>query len=102
MIRSFSIACLATLVLAGCSHQLHKAQNSNSNTGIIWYGYTKDHKYDHPGDLYQLTDSMIRLHGDKLGYLMSTTSYTDFELRLEYRWNMEPAYQRGTGKRTVG
>ena len=67
-----------------------------------WYAYTKDHLYDNAGEVYSFTDSMIRLHGDKVGYLMSKKSYNDFELTLQYRWNMEPAYQRGTGKRNSG
>lgn len=95
-------ACLASLVLGSCSHTLHPGKAAKNDNGITWYAYTKDHKYDNAGDLYQLTDSMIRLHGDKVGYLMSKKSYHDFELMLEYRWNMEPAFQRGTGNKNSG
>jgi hypothetical protein len=95
-------ACLACLVLFGCSHKMHSSKSSNNGNASDWYTYAKDHKYDNAGEVYQFTDSMMRLHGEKVGYLMSKKSYTDFELKLEYRWNMEPAYQRGTGKKNSG
>lgn len=102
MIKSLITACLASLALGGCSQTKHASKTSNPDTTIDWYAYTKDHKYDNAAELYQLTDSMIRLHSDKTGYLMSKKSYADFELRLEYRWNMDAAVQRGTGKKNSG
>lgn len=102
MIKLFMTVCLASLALGGCSQTKHARKTSNADATIDWYAYTKDHKYDNAAELYQLTDSMIRLHGDKVGYLMSKKSYADFELTLEYRWNMDAAVQRGTGKKNSG
>jgi hypothetical protein len=95
-------ALLIALALHGCSPAIHSAKVSNNNAAAGWYAYVKDHKYDNAAEVYNFTDSMIRLHGDKVGYLMSTKSYGDVELSLQYRWNTEPAYQRGTGKRNSG
>jgi hypothetical protein len=94
--------CSAIFLVISCSNKLHSGK-SLSNDGVAnWYAYVKDHKYEKASDVYQFTDSMIRLHGDKAGYLMSNKSYGDFELTLEFRWNMEPAYQRGSGKKNSG
>ena len=90
------------LALYGCSHTRHAGKSLKNDAAIEWYAYAKEQKYDNPAEVYQFTDSMIRLHGDKVGYLMSKNSYAGFELTLEYRWNMEPAYQRGTGKKNSG
>lgn len=102
MIRLFLTACVASLALGGCNTIKQAGKTPKSDAAIDWYAYTKDHKYDNAAELYQLTDSMIRLHGDKVGYLMSKKSYADFELTLEYRWNMDAAVQRGTGKKNSG
>lgn len=76
--------------------------SADKNTGIDWYAYAGNQKYDDPWSVYTITNGVIKLFGDKTGYLMSKRSYTDFELTLEYRWNTEPAYQRGHGKKNSG
>lgn len=37
---------------------------------------------------------MIRLYGDTSGYLMSDTSFDNFELSLEFRWNTDTSFTR--------
>lgn len=96
------LAFVTLLALYGCSHTRHTGKSLSNDAATSWYAFAKDHKYENAGEVYQFTDSMIRLHGDKVGYLMSKKSYADFELTLEYRWNMESAYQRGTGKKNSG
>jgi len=89
-------------VLYGCSPAAFAQQRSTAIASGDWYAYTKDKKYDRASDAFLLTDSMIRLFGDKTGYLMSKKPYTNFELTLEYRWNMDPAYAHGSGKKNSG
>ena len=101
MFKTLTFCCTVLLVIS-CSPKLHPGKSLNNDAVANWYAYVKDHKYDNAGEVYQFTDSMIRLHGNKAGYLMSNKSYGDFELTLEYRWNMEPAYQRGSGKKNSG
>jgi hypothetical protein len=96
------LACVAFGALHGCSHKTYSSRSPANKDGISWYAYTKDQKYEAATAVYHFTDSMIRLYGDKIGYLMSKQSYADFELTLQYRWNMEPQYQRGAGKRNSG
>jgi hypothetical protein len=52
--------------------------------------------------VYEFSDGIIKMHGENIGYLMSKKSYTNFELSLEYRWNMDEKYNKGKGKKNSG
>ncbi len=55
-----------------------------------WYGYSKaDGRVEQADDLFRFSGSMIRLSGTSPGYLMSLETYQDFELTLQFRWNLE-------------
>lgn len=100
--RTLIIAFAALLILAGCSPAAFAQKKSTAIPNDDWYAYTKDQRFDKATDLFQLSDSMIRLYGSKTGYLMSKKTYANFELTLEYRWNMDPAYAHGSGKKNSG
>lgn len=51
--------------------------------------------------MYEFSDGMIKMYGEKIGYLMTRKSYSDFELTLDYKWNLDEQYQ-GKGKRNSG
>ena len=93
---------LIVLVFPACTPSKKAATATGSGEAINWYAYTKDQRYEDPWQLYTITNGMIRLFGDRTGYLMSKQSYGDFELTLEYRWNMEKEFQRGSGKKNSG
>lgn len=93
---------LFVCLLSGCAASKKTTTTDTGGEQISWYAYTKDEKFDDPWRLYTITNGMIRLFGDKVGYLMSKQSYGDFELTLEYRWNMEKEFQRGSGKKNSG
>ncbi len=95
------ILILAIVLFSFCSSCVAQKKPAPLAAGD-WYAYTKDQRSDKASDAFLLTDSMVRLYGDKAGYLMSKKSYTDFELTLEFRWNMEPAYAHGSGKKNSG
>lgn len=97
-----TIAIALLFTLYSCSHKTQAQKETAAGNTIQWYAFADNQRYNNPSDVYQLSDSMIRLYGNKVGYLMSTTSYGDFELTLQYRWNMEAQYQRGTGKKNSG
>ena len=48
------------------------------------------------------TVGMIRMYGDNIGYLMTHKSYKNFELSLEFRWNMEGNNNQGKNKKNSG
>lgn len=103
MKKPLIVATIASLLIA-CGPAAQKTPRAvdNAPEAIEWYAYAKDHRYDNPWELYTITNGVIRLFGDKTGYLMSKQSYGDFELTLEYRWNTEKEYQHGTGKKNSG
>jgi hypothetical protein len=100
--RTLFIALASFTVLYGCSPAAFAQKKSTPIGSNDWYAYTKDQRFDKATDLFSITDSMIRLYGNKTGYLMSKKVYSDFELTLEYRWNMDPAYAHGSGKKNSG
>jgi hypothetical protein len=68
-----------------------------------WYAYTKTSmQKSKPSEVYEFTDAMIRMYGDNIGYLMTLKSYKNFELSLEFRWNIEEKFNRGNGKKNSG
>jgi hypothetical protein len=68
-----------------------------------WYAYTKTNKQkSKPSDIYEFTNGMIRMHGDNIGYLMTYKSYKNFELTLEFRWNIEEKFSKGNAKKNSG
>jgi len=90
------VLCLSFL-LNSCGVQQKMSSESD------WYAYTKTSSEKQvPSKVYEFSDGMIRMHGENIGYLMSKKSYTNFELSLEYRWNMDEKYNQGKGKKNSG
>lgn len=68
-----------------------------------WYAFTKTSaERIESSKVYEFVDGMIRMHGDNIGYLMTKKSYKNFELSLDYRWNMEEKFHRGDSKKNSG
>jgi len=87
---------LFLLILTSCTSQ-QKTWTEND-----WYAYikTSSEKLE-PANIYEFSDGLIRMHGENIGYLMSKKSYSNFELSLDYRWNMDEQY-KGKGKKNSG
>jgi hypothetical protein len=84
-------------ILNSCGVQ-QKTRSEND-----WYAYIKtSSEKQEPSKIYEFSDGMIKMHGENIGYLMSKKSYTNFELSLEYRWNMDEKYNKGKGKKNSG
>ena len=67
-----------------------------------WYAYTKTSRQkSKPSDVYEFANGMIRMYGDNIGYLMTHKSFQNFELSLEFRWNIEEKFSRN-GKKNSG
>ncbi len=52
--------------------------------------------------VYEFTDDMIRMHGKDIGYLMTKKSYKNFELSLDFRWNLDGNFNKGNAKKNSG
>lgn len=90
------------LITSSCSKKIIQSSLFNGTDLSGWYAYVKDEKHENAAEIFQASNGMIRLNGEKPGYLMSTHSYANFELKLEYKWNTEPAFQRGIGTKNSG
>lgn len=68
-----------------------------------WYAFTKTNSERlAPSKVYEFADGMIRMHGENIGYLITKKGHNNFELSLEYRWNIEEKFNRGNGKKNSG
>jgi hypothetical protein len=85
------------LFLNSCAVQEKKLSKDD------WYAFTKISKLKiKPSEVYEFTDGMIRMYGDNIGYLMTSKSYKNFELALEFRWNIEEKFNKSKVKKNSG
>lgn len=100
MIKNFFLSLCAFLFLNSCSKQTALFNGTNLNG---WYAFTeKEKKNDNAQAVYTVSDSIIRLNGEIVGYLMSQKSYSNFELTAEFRWNTEKQYFRNNNVKNSG
>jgi len=96
MLKKITVAFALLLFLNSCAVQEKFSKND-------WYAFTKTSKQRiNPSDVYEFTDGMIRMHGDNIGYLMTNKSYKNFELSLDFRWNIEEKYNKSKAKKNSG
>ncbi|MBF4473136.1 DUF1080 domain-containing protein [Flavobacterium sp. HJJ] len=97
MFKNFTFAFALVLLLNSCAVQ---DKNFSEND---WYAFTKTSSQRiKASDVYEFADGMIRMHGDKIGYLMTNKSYKNFELALEFRWNIEEKFNKSKAKKNSG
>ncbi|AWK07371.1 DUF1080 domain-containing protein [Flavobacterium crocinum] len=92
MFQKSTFVVILLFILSSCAVQ-QKSLEMND-----WYAFTKSNTtQQEPSKVYEFKDGMIRMYGEDLGCLMTKKSYKNFELTLEYRWNMEEKYKmKGT------
>jgi hypothetical protein len=97
MFKKIIVAFAFLFLLNSCaSHQ--KSFSAND-----WYAFTKTSSERlEPSKVYEFADGMIRMHGENIGYIMTKKSYKNFELSLEFRWNIDEKFNRGNGKKNSG
>lgn len=92
MLKKSTFSLILLFVLSSCLVQRKVLEMDD------WYAFTKTNTaQQQPSAIYEFTDGMIRMHGDDNGCLMTKKSYKNFELELEYRWNLDEKYKtKGT------
>ncbi len=92
MFQKSVFAVLLVFILNSCVVQQKSLEMQD------WYAFTKSNTTrQEPSKVYEFTDGMIRMHSEDSGCLMTKESYKNFELELEYRWNIEEKYKmKGT------
>lgn len=58
--------------------------NGKDLTGL--YTWLVDAKYEDPRGVFSVTDGMLRISGDGLGYIGTTISYSNYHLVVEFKW----------------
>ena len=96
MIRN-TLFIIGLAVFCACGRKNHPA---GSVRAADWYAFHDGKRFNKPSDVFDVSDTLIRLYGEKPGYLMSRRSYSNFELNLEFRWNT--SLPHGAGPRNSG
>lgn len=96
MLKKTILFSAIAFAFVSCNVQ-HKIGQDNN-----WYAVIKTSpEKQEAAKTYEFTDGMIKMHGEKIGYLVTKNSYKDFELSMEYRWNLDKKYE-SKGKKNSG
>lgn len=89
MFKKSIFAIVLLFILNSCAVQ-QKSLSMND-----WYAFTKSNaSRQEPSKVYDFSEGMIRMYGDENSCLMSKESYKNFELTLEYRWNIDEKFNK--------
>lgn len=68
-----------------------------------WYAYEPvSGKQKDAAKVFHTDKKMIRMYGEKLGYLMSEKSFQNFKLTVQYKWNLDSTFSRKSTKKNSG
>jgi hypothetical protein len=68
-----------------------------------WYAYEpQSGRHTNASELFHVENHIIRMYGDKAGYLMSEQSFSNFKLTVEFRWNNDTTYIRKNNLKNSG
>lgn len=94
---------IALILISQLSNAQTAIQLFNQNNLEGWYAYEQDSgKHLNASELFVVENQMIRLYGNKAGYLMSEQSFNDFQLTVEFRWNIDTTFIRKSNKKNSG
>ena len=100
--RNILLICLILTTLQAVKAQ-SKVKLFNQKNLDGWYAYEPENgKHEQASEIFQASQGMIRLYGEKLGYLMTKQSYSNFKLTVEFRWNTDSTFSRKTDKKNSG
>ncbi len=102
---NFRLPILFFLSLFCCTNSIAqsgvKLFNQNNLKG--WYAYEPvTGKQKNALKVFHVDDKMIRMYGDKPGYLMSEKSFKNFQLTVDYKWNTDSTFSRKSNKKNSG
>ena len=67
-----------------------------------WYTWLKDHKYEDPQGVFRVTDGVLRVSGESLGYIATKQAYRDYHLVLDFKWGDRTWAPRAKNARDSG
>ena len=94
----FSLVLIPNLTKAQSNIELFNQKDLSG-----WYAYEPESgKHENALELFAVDQQMIRLYGNKAGYLMSEQSFDNFQLCVEFRWNTDSTFVRKSNKKNRG
>lgn len=83
------------------SQKVVKLFNQKNLAG--WYAYEPaTGKQQDASKIFHADKKMIRMYGEKIGYLMSNQSFRDFQLTIDFKWNTDSTFARKSTKKNSG
>jgi len=77
---------LAAMVLSGCSRTVALFNGKNLDG---WQPVLKDASVD-PAAVWSVRNGVLRCEGEPFGYIRTTEAYSNYRLRIEWRWPETP------------
>lgn len=76
---------IAVLLLGQC----HGAALFNGKNLDGFYTWLVDTKYDDPRRVFSVTNGVLRISGNGLGYLATKNEYSNYVLTAEFKWGAQ-------------
>jgi hypothetical protein len=103
MKRLFNVICVIVFFIPLFTDAQSAIKLFNEKNLEGWYTYEPETgKHTNATDLFSVEQNMIRLFGNKAGYLMSEQSFRDFKLTVEFRWNIDTTFIRKNNTKNSG
>jgi hypothetical protein len=83
--RGVTLAVLALSLVVAESRAAEAEELFNGKDLIGWHSYLAEHGVG-TDDVWSVRDGILICKGEPLGYLYTDKNYTDFRLRVEWRW----------------
>lgn len=96
---------LTSLLLLVFISQIYAQKHIHFNPYELknWYAFdAADGKHNNPLEVFQIDKKMFRFHGNKPGYIMSNTSFSNFKLEAQFRWNIDSAFIKTSKTKNSG
>jgi hypothetical protein len=84
--RSSLFAAGLFLLIGVCGSAAEMRQLFNGGNFAGWYSWLGDTKREDPRKVFSISNGVIRISGDGLGYLATSNEFRDYKLSLEFKW----------------
>lgn len=97
------LAILILLILPYSAMSQSKIELFNHKNLEGWYAYEPGSgKHNNAADVFYADSEMIRLYGEKAGYLMTKQEFRNFRLTVEFKWNTDSTFKRKNNRKNSG
>lgn len=94
----FAICIAFSFQLSAQKTVLFNGKNLNK-----WYAFEPTSgKHENANELFKIEKHLIRLYGNKSGYLMTKQSFSNFKLTAQYRWNIDSTFTKTSKAKNSG